>query len=756
MKRIYNYLYVMVAAALVAGCSTDNLSDATNTIAQNGELTVNIEEPESRAEFGNKSDNGYKVSYSASDEMLLWEVGEVSSKGYRYVRIVEPKSTTIAENGLTASFSYDLGKNYVAGDLYPGTTYPFESVFYTGILPRGAFAGFWENYPTNDVNPSITEASDGFIRLNVPREQTPTATSPDPNAIILKAYAQPLPENGVITTRFEHLLAYMKITIKGLPAGYKMTKLQIGGDSRISFANDTDRYCKWSFTDASLNNGNGFESTTRGGMLIINTSELEPQADGSYVVWAACKPHTSSMEATPSFTPYSSVNDHIESKLIPVTRDGSAGSIALKRGEVASFTINYGYGNDLLSPKLSASTRSVDASTSQVSFSWDAVGGADHYIYKINSGEEQITTENSVSINVTPGAEVNFSVRAVPAENSGYTASDWSSTTIIAEYYKVALEMSEVDEGDILSYKATLIWSEVEGAVGYSYKIGANGSEVKIGNVTEYTFTNLEQNTYYSIYLRALADENSTTLTHSDWVEKLILTSTKEPLVMGSITIDDVSERTVTASWADVEGAVSYRYRLGDGSEGVAVSGTPITGLTASTTYTLQIMACAAVESDFSDSAWSQAVEFTTSEATGPLYSWSSDEFAAWALEIGTTELRADSSYAGLGFFMGNSSGFDIVNDGEKSYLKSMGSSDKGKNYFYFTSPGSGRVVVKGFNNKTSDKTLRIIVDGKETNYSIAKQQEYTVEHEVSAEGSLIKICTRDSNIFIYSISFVE
>lgn len=406
-------------------------------------------------------------------------------------------------------------------------------------------------------------------------------------------------------------------------------------------------------------------------------------------------------------------------------------------------------------PKVSASTTSVDATTSKVNFSWDAVGGADHYIYKVNGGEEQATTQTSLELSVAPGESVSLAVKAVPTEDSGYEASDWTTATITAQYYRVALQMSEIDEGEVLSYKATLMWSEVEGAVGYSYKIGADGTEVKIGNVTEYTFTNLAENTYYTIYLRALADENSTLYTHSDWAEMLILTSSKEPLVMGDVAIDSVGERSVTASWSEVEGAVSYRYRLGDGTEGVAESGSPITGLTASTTYTLQIKACAALESDFSDSEWSEAKEFTTSEAMGPLYAWSSDEFAAWALELGTTKLSADSSYAGLGFFMGSSSGFEFIDDGEKTYLKSLGSSDKGKNYFYFTAPSSGRVVVTGYNNKTKDKVVRFVVGDTTTEFTVTTKQDYTVQTSAS-EGDLIKICMRDSDMYIYSISFEE
>lgn len=759
MKRGYG----LALAALLWGagaCTNEEIKEEALRPRGEGLIEVEIEGvEESRALFGEQDATGdWHLAYSPDDKMLLWEVAEVTSRGYRYLRTWQPAQANLSEDGLSAAFTYAVPTPYGVGESYPETSnYTIERVYYTGILPREAFAGFWANYPVNDVDPTLTEASEGFLRLDVPREQTPTATSPDPKAILLRAADRELPEDGVVRSRFSHLLAYMKITVKGLPAGYDFQQLQIGGDSRISFANDwnaSDKYCKYSLED-------GFAATSRGTTLILHTADLEPDAEGNYTVWAACKPFTGSGEATPAFTPYSSANQHIESKLVTVTRTGKSSdggrAIALEAGRVAIFTLNYGYGNDLTAPELSASSENVDAERSRLIFSWPTVGGADHYCYTIDGGEVQQTTACSVELEVAPSTPVRFAVKACPTEESGYVESGWSEISITAEPYRRQLVMSEIDEGDVLSYQATLLWQPVEGAAGFSYKIGAEGAEVKIGNVTTYTFTDLQPESYYSIFLRALAADDSAEYRHSEWVEKLILTSPKEPLQMGPVTIAAVSERTVTAIWEPIEGAVGYHYRLNNGIEEEAVSGQPITGLTAATAYTLQIRALAAVASDWSDSDWSEAVSFTTPEAAGPLFAWGSEEFAAWALELGTTTLNADGSYAGLGYCLGSGKGYEFVTEDSTTYLKSLGSADKGKNYLYFSVEGKGRLIVRGYNNKTKDKTMRIMLN-KATlgeDISLTAKSDYTITLDISASpGDQVMIAPRDSDIFIYSIAW--
>lgn len=755
---------IIEAIVVLTACSTPKEPELPISKPHSeGMLRVEvISDESSRAEFMGPDEAGNQhVAFTQGDDLLLWEVANVESRGYYYVRTHTSITAQHSEDRYAAQFTYSLPAPYRVGESYPGSSsYTTERLFYTGILPKSAFAGFWANYPVNDVDPSLSEGSDGFIRLNVPREQTPTATSPDKRAIILRASDATPDSDGVVRTKFQHLLAYMKITVKGLPAGYNFHHLAIGGDSRIVFANERDKFCKWSFGNANLYDGNGFDATNRGSMLTINTSHLQPEADGSYTLWAACIPYTGPYVATPAFTPYSSENDHIESKLIPISRTGltedGAKAVKLQMGRVAHFTLNYGYGNDLTAPDLTATTRNIDSSHSEVSFHWEPVGGADHYRYTINGGEEQTTTSTSLTLTVEPGQVVTLALKACPATDSDYTESGWSTKSITAESYRVALEMSEIDEGEVTSYCATLMWSPVEHAAGFAYKIGEDGASIAIGNVTSYTFTELEAERYYSIYLRALAEEGSSEYTHSEWVEKLILTSPKSPLEMGPISLVEVGERKVILSWSPVEGAASYRYCLQDGSEGVAQSGVAITGLEPESSYSIRIRAIAEAASDWSDSPWSDAVDFTTTLASNT-YLWDSAFWADWQAELGSESLKADATYRGLSYTLGSGKGYTFMTESARCFVRSNGNADNGKNYFSFPATGNGLLRLTGRNDKGSDKTVRFILDKATISEpTVAASSEFTLEVPFTAtEGQLIKIAPRDEKICLFTIEWI-
>ena len=197
---------------LTTACSKDyeivEPQDATR-----GELRVTAStEAPTRVVVGDRDEAGnWQFNYSEGDAMVLWEVASVTSRGYNYVRLHQPTSTTLSSDLKTGTFNYSIASPYEVGATYPGaSSYTTEAVYYTGILPTTAFAGFYQNYPAG-VSSEITESSEGFIRLNVPREQNPTATSPDPSAIILRAYDFEYPTSGVVQTKFKHVLAYMKI-----------------------------------------------------------------------------------------------------------------------------------------------------------------------------------------------------------------------------------------------------------------------------------------------------------------------------------------------------------------------------------------------------------------------------------------------------------------------------------------------------------------------------------------------------------------
>lgn len=726
------------------------------------------QEGESRAVVsGQNSDGDWIFTFEGHESMTLLEVASVTSRGYNYVRMHQPTQSEVKP--YEAAFTYSVDNPYKVGAPYPGTsTYTTEAVYYTGILPASGFAGFYANYPVGAVDPTVTEASEGFMRVNVPRVQKPTATSPDPAAILLRAYDSELPADGVMKTRFKHMLAYMKITVKGLPVDFKFNQLNISGIALCNSHELTNKsyQCKYKLS--------GFEANAAAGKtLVIDTSELTPDENGCYTVWAACMPYSGVTYPTVQFdqvvfSPYESTNAPLASKTVPISKEGGdvdgTRTIALNAGVVSSFTLNYGYGNDLSQPVVKAETESIDAERSTVTFSWDVNELADHYLYKINDGEEQTTNENKVTLTVAPGTKQLIAVKAVPADDSGYVASGWGTTSITSAYYRVKLQQPKVS-ATATSYSAQLSWSAVANAAGYSYKIGETGAVVNVGNVTNCTIEGLQADTDYTIYVRALAETNSTAYTDSAWTEVSVHTGSKSALEMGALTVSDVTDRSAVVSWSAVTGAVSYNYRLNGDDSTIATlaNGGKITGLKAETTYTVQVKAIAATASDWSDSDWSEAASFTTTAAVGPLYSWGSDEFAAWSKAIGATSLMADSDYAGLGYYKGDGKGYNFETDANGTYVNSIGNGDNGKNYFYFTATGNGRLTITGHNGKTSAKTIRVMLKMQGSSDkgatvsepSIAASADFTVSVDITAaEGDQIKFAPRDSNISFYTISW--
>ncbi len=771
MKSMFR-LCALGLLTVLAGACNDTIEEATTPVQEWDGHTIRMEvsqQSASRAVVKGQNEEGdWLFAFEGDDDMVLLEVASVSSRGYNHVRMHQPTQSNVTAQ--EAAFTYSISDPYKVGAAYPGTsTYTTEAVYYTGILPASGFAGFYANYPVGAVDPTVTNASEGFMRVNVPRVQKPTATSPDPAAILLRAYDSELPADGVMKTRFKHMLAYMKITVKGLPVDFKFNQLNISGIALCNSHELTNKsyQCKYKLS--------GFESNAAAGKtLVIDTSDLTPDENGCYTVWAACMPYSGVTYPTVQFdqvifSPYETTNAPLASKSVPISKSGGdvegTRTIALNAGVVSSFTLNYGYGNDLSQPVVKAETESIDAERSTVTFSWDVNEQADHYVYKVNDGAEQTTTAQKVTLTVAPGTKQSIAVKAVPAADSGFAASGWGTASITSAYYRVKLQQPEVKTATT-SYSTQLSWDAVANAVGYSYKIGETGAVVNVGNVLTYTIEGLQADTDYTIFVRALAEANSTAWTDSAWTEVSVRTGSKSALVMGAVTVSEVTDRSAVVSWGAVTGATGYRYRLNgdDATIATLASGGKITGLKAETAYTVQVQAIAATASDWSDSAWSEAVSFTTTAAVGPLYSWGSDEFAAWSSAIGSTSLMADSEYAGLGYYKGSDGkGYNFVTDANGMYINSIGNGDNGKNYFYFTATGSGRLTITGHNGKTSAKTIRVMLKPQGSSDkgstvsepSIAASADFSVSVDITAaEGDQIQFAPRDSNISFYTISW--
>ena len=115
-------------------------------------------------------------------------------------------------------------------------------------------------------------------------------------------------------------------------------------------------------------------------------------------------------------------------------------------------------------------------------------------------------------------------------------------------------------------YDATFIWETVKNAESYELVLN-DGQSFNVKGVS-YTLENLEEATEYTIKMRALAPEGSTTWQNSDYGTPLkFATAGKRELAKPVLKATDVLSHTFTISWSPVRNAVKYVYVIGDGPE---------------------------------------------------------------------------------------------------------------------------------------------------------------------------------------------
>lgn len=84
-----------------------------------------------------------------------------------------------------------------------------------------------------------------------------------------------------------------------------------------------------------------------------------------------------------------------------------------------------------------------DTTGTSVTVRWEPVENAACYIYSLNEGAEEMTSETSFIISTPEAGDYTFRAKSVPAEGSGYEESFWSSTI----HYEVKSAAVEPVEG---------------------------------------------------------------------------------------------------------------------------------------------------------------------------------------------------------------------------------------------------------------------------------------------------------------------
>lgn len=203
MKNLYKYLLAVATVAMAfTSCSKDEISDpsieaqkVTFTVTSGSDLET---PPASRTEFDEETG---QMNWSADGEaleviqILGSEISHATTEAYTIENRMARFQVTF--NALTGSEPYDLT--------------------YSAVYPA---ANYSDN--TNDHTK---------FRIKLPAAQTPTETGFDPNADLLLAKpetrtAQPA-EGEELNFRFKRVAAIAKMTLKGIPAGEKLAKVEL-------------------------------------------------------------------------------------------------------------------------------------------------------------------------------------------------------------------------------------------------------------------------------------------------------------------------------------------------------------------------------------------------------------------------------------------------------------------------------------------------------------------------------------------------
>lgn len=203
MKNLYKYLLAVATVAMAfTSCSKDEISDpsieaqkVTFTVTSGSDLET---APASRTEFDEETG---QMNWSADGEaleviqILGSEISHATTEAYTIENRMARFQVTF--DALTGSEPYDLT--------------------YSAVYPA--------------VNYSNKESDPTKFRIKLPAAQTPTETGFDPNADLLLAKpetrtAQPA-EGEELNFRFKRVAAIAKMTLKDIPVGEKLAKVEL-------------------------------------------------------------------------------------------------------------------------------------------------------------------------------------------------------------------------------------------------------------------------------------------------------------------------------------------------------------------------------------------------------------------------------------------------------------------------------------------------------------------------------------------------
>ncbi|MCX7923037.1 MAG: hypothetical protein N3B21_13665 [Clostridia bacterium] len=230
------------------------------------------------------------------------------------------------------------------------------------------------------------------------------------------------------------------------------------------------------------------------------------------------------------------------------------------------------------------------AAETAITITWDSIPGAEGYDLIIDGIEKSSVTSPYIHQDLIPGTIHNYKVRAKNTLVTGEWSNEITKSTLIGIPLNIAAKA--------VGNEVTLTWEPVVGAVGYEIEV--NGVAKGSVTTTKYIDRGLTAGTQYSYRVRAkgsMVSGNWSTM-NSCWTVPEVPTNINTA----------VTETTMTISWSNVSGAISYDLEVNGRILENALSGYTISNLAPNTQNSIRVRARNAGGA----SEWSNTVKVTT------------------------------------------------------------------------------------------------------------------------------------------------
>ena len=332
------------------------------------------------------------------------------------------------------------------------------------------------------------------------------------------------------------------------------------------------------------------EATAEGSVVTLTWDEVE-NATGYNVSCEWLSLNENITENTYTFD----TNSYAQTFTFYIKATSSVENLPWVDSAAAHINVTTGEDTRVALPNVSNIVYTIDEEAKTITFTWDEIEGAAYYDVMMLNPQytERIgLTECTTTFDFYYYAEYEFTFAARPAANDKQYLRSGTETLRVDTGTAPKLD-TPVITATAVGKKVTVSWEAVTNASGYSVKVGDLSKAV--GDwVTSAEFDMPAYETEYTVEVFAKTGD-SRLYEQSETATTTVTTGAAPAQLAAPATVEATatSDSAVTVTWSDVENEVGYIVTVGDKTMTVAadVLTCEITGLAASTTYDVSVVA---------------------------------------------------------------------------------------------------------------------------------------------------------------------